>query len=95
MRGALSQADMRDAINSSNLREEVYRDVSFGVAGQEVDVTLTNPYTDTPIPSDYKFKIVSGNRRANVRKSGKAWTATHAYFISNVSSVYADIVIIY
>jgi len=95
----LAGTDVRkivDAINTLGLGESVERNVYFETAGQEVAVPLSDPYVETsPVPADYAFKVVQGDRRAVIRKGSTTWTAEYAYFVSNTGGIYADIAILF
>ena len=82
------------AINRKGLgdhQESNLVDASFPTAGQEVTISFTNPYSQDPIPIGHTFIIVSGDRRAKIRKGPTTWTASNAYFVADTSGVRADI----
>lgn len=82
------------AINQRGLAEHVeanLTDVAFATSGQEVTISYTNPYTGSPIPDGFRFIIVSGDRRAQIRKGSTDWTGSNVYFVSTESGVRADI----
>ena len=88
--------EISDLLNRrEGLGSILYRNVHFPLAGEEVVLVLENPYTETQkVPNGkYRSYVVQGSRRANIRRGHSDWTWEVVYFISDVSDVYADILI--
>lgn len=91
--GKLQSQRIAAAIGSVCLGELILRDVYFERAGEDVEIPYSNPYRGDPIPTGYRSKTITGDRRGIVRKGATSWTTTTVYFISDTAGITADIVL--